>query len=721
MSNYTVCPVKADQLTGTLNACWHINGAEYKATEATYRPLNCGKEAFEAVYRAIEAAQHTIDIVCWGFQPSMYFIRDGKPTLTIGQLLEKKAKEGKKVKVLGWDMSVLGFSPVGVAGEANLPGRAGLENRNKTKRLDDLRAYSQNGKYTSTDAQYAYDQDWFRRYMDVDLSPRLRNDPIAKKRQEEQRNANLRFRGRGFDDSQRVEIAWRTRYFNLMSSSKTTQALHGLSVTHHQKSVLVDYTHPEIAVGFVMGHNTLDEYWDTEAHSCQPSAPDRGRNGGNPRQDISALVTGPVLSYLHANFAQGWQDATGENLAAEPARKAATARFEDKNIPKRQALLRPDKGEVTMAQLLRTHAPRHAFDIQKMYLTVLNNATRFIYVENQYFRWLPFADKVKDVAAKLTAAGADPGKHGSLNLFVVTNSSDEGMGPGILNTYKVLDSLGRPDTIPNVARSQEIEWRKQQLEQARQKARDEQKRSNSLQDELARSTAQLPGLTDYKNGLMQQVRQAQEAVKKATAEVANAQEALKASTIAKEAAEKSKKEQPIVPRAIPGLNIHVCALVAPDSPGYQPDMYVPAQSPREKSLGLKPNPAMNKYVPPELVKDTTWPEVYIHSKLMIIDDAFITNGSANLNMRSMQTDTELNIISPNGKVARDFRRRLWRQHTTGHFGKKKIWGAQDDPDEAFKEWGKLIQKNKDAQNKHLRPEASLVELFRGSPQVKDQD
>ncbi|NAT62651.1 phospholipase, partial [Pseudomonas syringae pv. actinidifoliorum] len=39
------------------------------------------------------------------------------------------------------------------------------------------------------------------------------------------------------------------------------------SASHHQKSVLVDYELPS-AVGFVMGHNSLDEYWDTDDHSA---------------------------------------------------------------------------------------------------------------------------------------------------------------------------------------------------------------------------------------------------------------------------------------------------------------------------------------------------------------------------------------------------------------------------------------------------------------------
>ncbi|POD73689.1 hypothetical protein BKM17_19770 [Pseudomonas syringae group genomosp. 3] len=48
------------------------------------------------------------------------------------------------------------------------------------------------------------------------------------------------------------------------------------SASHHQKSVLVDYELPS-AVGFVMGHNSLDEYWDTDDHSAL-----NRKDGANP-------------------------------------------------------------------------------------------------------------------------------------------------------------------------------------------------------------------------------------------------------------------------------------------------------------------------------------------------------------------------------------------------------------------------------------------------------
>jgi phosphatidylserine/phosphatidylglycerophosphate/cardiolipin synthase-like enzyme len=71
-----------------------------------------------------------------------------------------------------------------------------------------------------------------------------------------------------------------------------------------------------------MGHNMLDEYWDTDSHTALNRAkdrkprPDRGPRGDTPRQDISSQVSGPILEHLHHNFATAWRKETGEDLLA---------------------------------------------------------------------------------------------------------------------------------------------------------------------------------------------------------------------------------------------------------------------------------------------------------------------------------------------------------------------------------------------------------------------
>ena len=58
---------------------------------------------------------------------------------------------------------------------------------------------------------------------------------------------------------------------------------------------------------------------------------------------------------------------------------------------------------------------------------------------------------------------------------------------------------------------------------------------------------------------------------------------------------------------------------------------------------------------------TDYEEIYIHSKVTIVDDAAFTIGSANLNLRSMALDSELNVLSEAKEVAFQLRCDLFSQ------------------------------------------------------------
>jgi phosphatidylserine/phosphatidylglycerophosphate/cardiolipin synthase-like enzyme len=57
------------------------------------------------------------------------------------------------------------------------------------------------------------------------------------------------------------------------------------------------------------------------------------------------------------------------------------------------------------------------------------------------------------------------------------------------------------------------------------------------------------------------------------------------------------------------------------------------------------------------------PPVYVHAKVGIVDDRWLTLGSANLNERSLFNDTELNVVTHDQDFARNTRLRLWSEHT----------------------------------------------------------
>ena len=54
--------------------------------------------------------------------------------------------------------------------------------------------------------------------------------------------------------------------------------------------------------------------------------------------------------------------------------------------------------------------------------------------------------------------------------------------------------------------------------------------------------------------------------------------------------------------------------------------------------------------------------LYVHAKVAIVDDRWMTVGSANLNAHSLLNDTEMNVVTDDSDLARDTRQRLWSEH-----------------------------------------------------------
>jgi phosphatidylserine/phosphatidylglycerophosphate/cardiolipin synthase-like enzyme len=619
--------------SATLTLPWFVQRTEYNPAQATFKPLVNGEEAFGAVYEAIMNARRSVDIICWGFQPSMYFKRGNTDTVPIGQLLAQKGADGVRVRLLCWmdDLHVAEWS------ENNMPGNnvATMLKPHLKDWMLSMPGMSMVSRDYQRKFELEFDLEWYRRAnLNNVTKGRPMRQPFAVA---QDAFKGVEFATRDFSLSNRAEIAYRTALLSKDSQrSARIKTQNSLSMgtaepTHHQKMVLVDYELPDQAIGFVMGHNMLDTYWDRDDHSYVRMHPRMGRNGEHPRQDMSSRVSGPVLEYLNRNFCQAWDHATGQSLAA--ARKGIAS----------QLKLRRDFDTPVMAQILRTQSQHDKRDIETMYLQAVNNTTKFIYIENQYFRYVPLAEKIKDAVAAQIKGGRDPGRHGSIYLFVVTNSNDEGIGAGTVNTYRMLNALGSANAIPGVAREE---------------------RADALKSELADARKQVTAANT-------QMRNASGAQEQATAQQAQTAAQAREAALQQRIRENGDDSRPILPAEIQGLKIHVCTLVAPDSP--------PGK----------------------------WDYVYIHAKLMVVDDVFMTLGSANINIRSMEADSELNICHERMDVTQPLRRRLWDIHTGGK-------GVQDDPAEAFVSWGDIINQNADNQKKQSAPYASLVGFMRTS-------
>lgn len=81
------------------------------------------------------------------------------------------------------------------------------------------------------------------------------------------------------------------------------QFLFNFLYSHHQKEVLIDIGDTDKAVGFIIGCNTKEEYWDEPDHKARYGR----RRPYRPWRDLGVRVRGPVLADLYKNVEQSWE------------------------------------------------------------------------------------------------------------------------------------------------------------------------------------------------------------------------------------------------------------------------------------------------------------------------------------------------------------------------------------------------------------------------------
>jgi phosphatidylserine/phosphatidylglycerophosphate/cardiolipin synthase-like enzyme len=395
-------------------------------------PLINGERAFGAVHEAISKAKKSVCIVSWGFDPSMRLLRPSGER--IGELMHQKSeKDFVQFRILIWKDALANFQENNIIGDAllgsggntalgsGIGGQTSAGGGSNAKNEGDFNGYADKKSNSAAvarddDAAKKFNRDWFNYH-----------------------HPNIDFRTRGFSPLDSAKIYGHQLSQHGSNSLKRTMVM-GEFPSHHQKMILIDYELPDEAVGFVMGHNLLRDYWDTDAHEYHSPV----RHGFSPWHDLSCRVRGPVLWDLNENFSKAWDKAKGwldeARTTFDPVRETLKP---DAFVP---AALKRGKGE--MAQIIRTQPQEDDRSILDNYRIALSNARNYVYFENQYFRYKEFAELMRTNRRKLKAAGWKR----DFYLFVVTNVPDDS---GRMHTYEMLRSLGKASVMPAIEKKED--------------------------------------------------------------------------------------------------------------------------------------------------------------------------------------------------------------------------------------------------------------------------
>lgn len=622
----------------------------HRITNSHIQMLVCGEEGFRSIAGDLNKAQHSIDLVCWGFDPAMELERKGSEWPrgeTYGDILRRLATRQVnpvKIRLLIW------YATLGSRVQDNMPGYVSWLGSRTSDEWSATAAALGGGVYLPSPqhkkpplVQRAdHCVEWWRWAFDKRNAQRI--EIIVRNGDPDKIRETL---GVGHDAIGEV----------IQPSSQGLPRLNEKSLledsgTHHQKTVLIDYQADGgiRAVGYVMGLNSMTGYWDTREH--QFNDPRREYDQGratetaervdkargdvrrvrlDPYQDYACRLRGEALEFVHRNFATAWMRAGGSAVALQPVpAELKRAKFPEK---------------ASRVQIIRTQPEEGDKTIKKAYFHATEFARNYLYMENQYFQYEQWASHLKSMrrnfAAKMRECGAGgPSAVGILHAFIVIPRPERAQM--VPRTFDTVKTLGRSDQmhdedIEGVDTGQYLEMK------AEREAHDRWAREYAVWLKKFQ-----PGGWMY--APPQPPRPPQ------TSEVGRYEAGIK---------EPSAKDLDDI-----GLKVLIGMLVSCD----------------DGSSQLKQRGPADRYR-----------QIYIHSKLLMIDDVFFTVGSANLNQRSMAADSEINLATEDPEKARALRKDVWGLHTGGTQDGRD--GSPPQIADTFAQWQKLMRKNDEAKVK----------------------
>ena len=128
-----------------------------------------------------------------------------------------------------------------------------------------------------------------------------------------------------------------------------------------------------------------------------------------------------------------------------------------------------------------------------------------------------------------------------------------------------------------------------------------------------------------------------------------------------------------------------------------------------RRCSLKPTASGGRFLAyddPRARSGNTSDRVYVHAKVGIVDDRWLTVGSANLNDHSFFNDTEVNLVTCDPMLARNTRLRLWAAHL-----ERNVDEVAADPTRVIDElWRPIAAEQRERRNRGEPLTHGLVEL-----------
>jgi len=96
-------------------------------------------------------------------------------------------------------------------------------------------------------------------------------------------------------------------------------------------------------------------------------------------------------------------------------------------------------------------------------------------------------------------------------------------------------------------------------------------------------------------------------------------------------------------------------------------------------------------------------DIYVHAKVLIVDDMFLTLGSANISSYSMDFHSEMNVVCNDPATALTLRTRLWQEHLQTDLPTDIF----TDPEKAYSYWRADAQANVQAFKQKKQPHSRI--------------